>query len=112
MKSVSLLLMLGVSVATVATSCGGNPAPQNTTPAIDTAAENARIRDSITAELHEIGLLRGERLLHQPDGGLDGVLLRRPCSVTLGDLGLQRLDLELDFPDVAFERAPGKEPQA
>jgi len=49
MKSVSLLLMLGVSVATVATSCGGHPAPQNTTPAIDTAAENARIRDSINA---------------------------------------------------------------
>jgi hypothetical protein len=66
----------------------------------------------ITAELHEIGLLRRERLLHQPDGGHHGVLLRRPCSVTLGDLGLQRLDLELDFPDVAFERAPGKEPQA
>jgi len=49
MKSVSLLLMLGVSVATVATSCGGNPAPQNTTPAVDTAAENQRVRDSINA---------------------------------------------------------------
>jgi len=41
--------MLGVSVATVATSCGGNPAPQNTTPAVDTAAENQRVRDSINA---------------------------------------------------------------
>ena len=49
MKSVSLLLMLGLSVATVATSCGGNPAPQNTTPAVDTAAENQRVRDSINA---------------------------------------------------------------
>jgi len=49
MKSVSLLLVLGVSVATVATSCGGNPAPQNTTPAVDTAAENQRVRDSINA---------------------------------------------------------------
>jgi len=41
--------MLGLSVATVATSCGGNPAPQNTTPAVDTAAENQRVRDSINA---------------------------------------------------------------
>ena len=49
MKSVSLLLMLGLSVATAASSCGGNPAPQNTTPAIDTAAENQRVRDSIAA---------------------------------------------------------------
>ncbi len=49
MKSVSLLLMLGLSVATVASSCGGNPAPQNTTPAVDTAAENQRVRDSINA---------------------------------------------------------------
>ena len=49
MKSVSLLLVLGLSIAAAASSCGGNPAPQNTTPAIDTAAENARIRDSINA---------------------------------------------------------------
>ncbi|HKA59014.1 MAG TPA: peptidoglycan-associated lipoprotein Pal [Gemmatimonadales bacterium] len=49
MKSVSLLLVLGLSIAAVASSCGGNPAPQNTTPAIDTAAENQRVRDSIAA---------------------------------------------------------------
>ena len=50
MKSVSLLLALGLGAAVfAAASCGGNPAPQNTTPAVDTAAENQRIRDSIAA---------------------------------------------------------------
>lgn len=50
MKSVSLLLALGLGAAVViGSSCGGNPPPANTTPAIDTAAENARIRDSINA---------------------------------------------------------------
>ncbi|HEX9345969.1 MAG TPA: peptidoglycan-associated lipoprotein Pal [Gemmatimonadales bacterium] len=50
MKSVSLLLALGLGAAAIAAaSCGGNPPPQNTTPAVDTAAENARIRDSINA---------------------------------------------------------------
>ncbi len=43
MKSVSLLLALGLGAAVIAAaSCGGNPAPQNTTPAVDTAAERAR----------------------------------------------------------------------
>ncbi len=50
MKSVSLLLTLGLGAAVfAAASCGGNPPPQNTTPAIDTAAENQRVRDSIAA---------------------------------------------------------------
>ena len=49
MKSVSLLLVLGLGIAAVASSCGGNPAPQNTTPAVDTAAENQRMRDSAAA---------------------------------------------------------------
>src|SRR3989449_5038912 len=50
MKSVSLLLALGLGAAVfAAASCGGNPAPQNTTPAVDTAAENQRVRDSIAA---------------------------------------------------------------
>jgi peptidoglycan-associated lipoprotein len=50
MKSVSLLLALGLGAAVIAAaSCGGNPAPQNTTPAVDTAAENQRMRDSIAA---------------------------------------------------------------
>src|SRR5438874_10253304 len=50
MKSVTLLLALGLGAAVIAAaSCGGNPAPQNTTPAVDTAAENQRVRDSINA---------------------------------------------------------------
>jgi peptidoglycan-associated lipoprotein len=60
MKSVSLLLVLGLSVATIATSCGGNPAPQNTTPAVDTAAENQRVRDSIAAAQAEADRLARE----------------------------------------------------
>ncbi len=50
MKSVSLLLALGLSAAVIAAaSCGGKPAPQTTTPAVDTSAENQRVRDSIAA---------------------------------------------------------------
>lgn len=60
MKSVSLLLALGLSVATVASSCGGNPAPENTTPAVDTAAENQRVRDSIAAAQAEADRLARE----------------------------------------------------
>ena len=48
MKSVSLLLVLGLSVATFASSCGGGNPPENPSP-VDTAAENQRIRDSISA---------------------------------------------------------------
>ena len=50
MKSVSLLLTLGFGAAVfAAASCGGNPAPQNTTPAIDTAAANRARADSEAA---------------------------------------------------------------
>ena len=50
MKSVSLLLALGLGAAMVAgASCGGNPAPPPPAPAVDTAAENQRVRDSIDA---------------------------------------------------------------
>src|SRR5574341_628989 len=50
MKSVTLLVVLGLSVATVASSCGGNPPPQTPTPNQDSiaAAERAR-QDSIAA---------------------------------------------------------------
>jgi peptidoglycan-associated lipoprotein len=51
MKSVSLLLTLGLGAAIVAgASCGGNPPPAPPpAPTVDTAAENQRIRDSIDA---------------------------------------------------------------
>lgn len=60
MKSVSLLLMLGLSLATVASSCGGKKAPENTAPAVDTAAENQRMRDSIAAAQAEADRLARE----------------------------------------------------
>jgi peptidoglycan-associated lipoprotein len=60
MKSVSLLLVLGLSVATIATSCGGNPGPQNPGPAVDSAAENQRVRDSIAAAQAEADRLARE----------------------------------------------------
>ena len=59
MKSVSLLLVLGLSVAIVASSCG-KKAPENTTPAVDTAAENQRMRDSIAAAQAEADRLARE----------------------------------------------------
>ncbi|OLD03979.1 MAG: hypothetical protein AUI89_00490 [Gemmatimonadetes bacterium 13_1_40CM_3_65_8] len=61
--------------------------------------------------MDEVRLLRRQRLLQQPDGGQDGVPFRRPRRVTLRQIGSQILDLELDFPDVAFQRASGQEPQ-
>ena len=69
MKSVSLLLMLGLSVAVVASSCG-KKAPENTTPAVDTAAENQRMRDSIAAAQAEADRLareEAERLRRQQE---------------------------------------------
>ena len=61
MKSVSLLLMLGLSVATVVSSCGGNPAPENPTPNADSAAAAERARqDSIAAAQAEADRLARE----------------------------------------------------
>ena len=51
MKSVSLLLVIGLAAAvTAGSSCGGKPAPQNPTPNADSAAAADRARqDSIAA---------------------------------------------------------------
>ena len=50
MKSVSLLLALGLGVGMVAAaSCGPKAAPPPPAPVVDTAAENQRVRDSIDA---------------------------------------------------------------
>ena len=70
MKSVSLLLALGLGVAVAASSCGGGSAPQNPTPAVDTAAENQRVRDSIAAAQAEADRLareEAERLRRQQE---------------------------------------------
>lgn len=67
MKSVSLLLALGLGVAMVtASACGGkNPAPQTAPqPTVDTAAENQRIRDSINAA-NQAAEAEAERLKRQ-----------------------------------------------
>ena len=61
MKSVSLLLVLGLSVATVASSCGGKPSPQNPVPNADSAAAADRARqDSIAAAQAEADRLARE----------------------------------------------------
>jgi peptidoglycan-associated lipoprotein len=61
MKSVSLLLVLGLSIAIVASSCGGNPSPQNPTPNADSAAAAERARqDSIAAAQAEADRLARE----------------------------------------------------
>jgi len=49
MKSVSLLLVIGLSAAIVASSCGGNPAPQNPTPNQDSIAAAERERQEAEA---------------------------------------------------------------
>jgi peptidoglycan-associated lipoprotein len=49
MKSVSLLLVLGLGFAAVSGACGGGGQPENPAPVVDTAAANQRARDSIAA---------------------------------------------------------------
>ncbi|HEY3219602.1 MAG TPA: peptidoglycan-associated lipoprotein Pal [Gemmatimonadales bacterium] len=50
MKSVSLLLALGLSAAVIAAaSCGGNPSPQTVTPNADSAANAERARQEAEA---------------------------------------------------------------
>jgi len=49
MKSVSLLLVIGLSAAIVASSCGGNPGPQNPTPNQDSIAAAERERQEAEA---------------------------------------------------------------
>ncbi len=69
MKSVTLLLVLGLSAAVIASSCGGPPAPQNPTPNADSlaAAERAR-QDSIAAaqaEAERLAREEAERIARQ-----------------------------------------------
>jgi peptidoglycan-associated lipoprotein len=61
MKSVSLLLVLGLGIATIASSCGGKKAPQNPTPNADSTAAADRARqDSIAAAQAEADRLARE----------------------------------------------------
>ena len=69
------------------------------------------LRAEVAAQLHQVSLLRGERLLHGADGGQDGIPLRRPHRIASGRIAPKGLHLELDFPDVPFQGAAGDEPQ-
>ncbi|MGH7520457.1 MAG: peptidoglycan-associated lipoprotein Pal [Gemmatimonadales bacterium] len=62
MKSVTWLVVLGLSLATVASSCGGNPAPQNPTPNQDSlaAAERERAEAEAAAQAERDRLAREE----------------------------------------------------
>jgi len=65
MKSVSLLLVLGLSAAVAAGSCGGNPAPENPTPNADSAAEAERQRQEAEAEAARRAREEDERIARQ-----------------------------------------------
>src|SRR3989449_1953742 len=71
-----------------------------------------QVRADVAAELHQIGLLRRDRLLHGGEQFQHGVNLRGPVGIRPGGVGLQRRDLELDLPDITLEGAAGREPQA
>ncbi len=65
----------------------------------------------VAAQLHQVGLLRGEGLLQGQRELAQRVDLGRALGVGAGALRLQRRDLELDFSDVAFQGAARDEPQ-
>src|SRR5690348_10431639 len=66
----------------------------------------------VAPHLHQIVLLRGERLLDGRDGRQDAVPLRTTHRIGTGHLRLKSLDLETDLPDVALEGASGGHPEA
>jgi peptidoglycan-associated lipoprotein len=105
MKSVSLLLVLGLSVATVATSCGGNPSPQNPVPNADSAAAAERARqDSIAAAQAEADRLareEQERLARQREADSLAALSRsaeevRNMLATMIHFDLDRSNIRAD----------------
>ncbi len=65
----------------------------------------------VAAQLHQVGLLRRQLLLHRAEQDAHRVDFSGALAVRTGALPAQRLDLELDPPDVAFQRASGGEPQ-
>ncbi len=98
MKSVSLLLALGLGAAVIAAaSCGGNPAPQNTTPAVDTAAENQRMRDSIAAaqaEAERQAAAERERIARQREADSIAALSRASEDVRSTLAAMIHFDLD------------------
>jgi peptidoglycan-associated lipoprotein len=98
MKSVSLLLALGLGAAVLAaSSCGGNPPPQNTAPAVDTAAENQRMRDSIAAaqaEADRQAAAERERIARQREADSIAALSRASEEVRTALAGMIHFDLD------------------
>jgi peptidoglycan-associated lipoprotein len=103
MKSVSLFLALGLGAAMVAgSSCGGNPPPPPPAPAVDTAAENQRIRDSIDAA-NRAAQEEAERVRRQREADSLAALARASDEVkaTLGAMIHFDLDKSNIRPDDA-----------
>jgi len=95
MKSVSWLLVIGLGVAVAA--CPSNPPPQNTTPAVDTAAENQRVRDSIAAAQAEADRLareEAERVARQREADSLAALSRSAEEVRATLAAMIHFDLD------------------
>jgi peptidoglycan-associated lipoprotein len=95
MKSVSLLLALGLGAAMItASSCGKNPPPETAPqPAVDTAAENQRIRDSIDAA-NRAAQDEAERLRRQREADSIAALNRAGEEVRTTLLAMIHFDLD------------------
>src|SRR6266571_2420925 len=65
----------------------------------------------VAAQLHQVRLLRRQLLLRRAKQRAHRVDFTGALAVGTGALDAQRFDLELDAPDVAFQRASGGEPQ-
>ena len=105
MKSVSLLVVLGLSVATVASSCGGPQPPQNPVPNADSAAAAERARqDSIAAAQAEADRLareEAERIARQREADSLAALSRsaeevRNMLATMIHFDLDRSNIRAD----------------
>jgi peptidoglycan-associated lipoprotein len=99
MKSVSLLLALGLGAAViVGASCGGNPPPQPVTPNADSAAAAERARqDSIAAaqaEAERQAAAERERIARQREADSIAALSRASEEVRTTLAGMIHFDLD------------------
>jgi peptidoglycan-associated lipoprotein len=99
MKSVSLLLALGLGAAVIAAaSCGGNPAPQNPTPNADSAAAVERAKqDSIAAaqaEADRQAAAERERIARQREADSIAALSRASEEVRTTLASMIHFDLD------------------
>jgi peptidoglycan-associated lipoprotein len=99
MKSVSLLLALGLGAAViVGASCGGNPPPQNPVPNADSAAAAERARqDSIAAaqaDAERQAAAERERIARQREADSIAALSRASEEVRTTLAGMIHFDLD------------------